>query len=97
MDGCSEHSDCSGNRKCINLFCGEEKYFRALEEITCKSDQFCQVKIRLLYFPKPSILFNLRICLLGIIAALTFEEVYKDGRVGIQTGGKNVAAIRLVQ
>ena len=43
MDDCSEHSDCGEGRKCINLYCGEEKYYEALEEMSCDSDQFCKV------------------------------------------------------
>ena len=43
MDDCSEHSDCSGGRKCINLYCGDNKYYQALEEMSCDTDQFCKV------------------------------------------------------
>ena len=43
---CSDHDDCSGGRKCINLFCGDKKYFEALGEMTCNKDQFCKVHIR---------------------------------------------------
>mgnify|MGYP001325508001 CR=1 FL=1 len=43
MDDCSDHSDCGEGRKCINLYCGAEDYYEALEEMSCDSDQFCKV------------------------------------------------------
>jgi hypothetical protein len=42
MAPCFEHSDCKEGRKCTNQFCGEEQYFSALGELTCKKDSFCQ-------------------------------------------------------
>lgn len=42
MKPCFEHSDCAAGRKCTNQFCGEEHYFSALEELSCKKDSFCQ-------------------------------------------------------
>ena len=43
MEDCSKHSDCTGDRKCINLMCGDPKYFSALQEMKCERDDFCQV------------------------------------------------------
>ena len=43
MEECSDHEECSGDSRCINLWCGEQKYFAALEEMSCSTDQFCQV------------------------------------------------------
>jgi len=42
MKPCFDHSDCPGGRKCTNQFCGEEQYFQALGELSCKKDSFCQ-------------------------------------------------------
>ena len=47
MEDCSKHSDCTGNRKCINLMCGDPKYFSALQEMKCERDDFCQVGTKL--------------------------------------------------
>lgn len=42
MTPCFEHTDCTEGRKCTNQFCGEEQYFSALGELSCKADSFCQ-------------------------------------------------------
>ena len=44
LEQCSDHSDCAGERKCINLYCGDPRYFTALGELSCQQDSFCQVR-----------------------------------------------------
>jgi len=39
---CSDHSDCSGGKKCISSHCGDPEYFTALQEMTCNNNEFCQ-------------------------------------------------------
>merc|ERR1711892_1172662 len=39
---CFEHSDCPGDLKCINGFCGDKQYFQELGSFSCEVSTFCE-------------------------------------------------------
>ena len=94
MEDCSKHSDCTGNRKCINLMCGDPKYFSALQEMKCERDDFCQVGTKLEVLNIHIQMNYPRTCSLGNTAALTSGAVSWAGRAATQTGTRNAAAMR---
>jgi hypothetical protein len=47
---CGQHEECgqnsSGNKKCCNGYCCSDKYYEAMQELPCQSDDFCQVILK---------------------------------------------------
>eukprot|EP00092_Neocalanus_flemingeri_P057024 GFUD01067669.1.p1 GENE.GFUD01067669.1~~GFUD01067669.1.p1 ORF type:complete len:329 (-),score=92.35 GFUD01067669.1:25-912(-) len=39
---CSEHLDCMDSLKCVNGFCGEEKYLQAMNTLQCERHEYCE-------------------------------------------------------
>ena len=51
MPKCFEHSECGKGLKCVNGYCGDERYFSTLKDTPCTEDFFCQVQKVYVYLP----------------------------------------------
>lgn len=42
MTACFDHSECQSEQKCVNGYCGDKSYFKALLDTPCTEHSFCQ-------------------------------------------------------